>query len=257
MSRKVIWSLSLIVIVTLMLTACGAPATPAPKAEPTKAPAAAPAATAAPAAKAEPTKAPAAAEPTKAPAPTAAPAAKAAEPTKAAAAAPAAATGKYKESPMLTDLVKAGKLPPIDQRVPEQPFVVDKGTLITEKDLPDWQPGKFGGTLNFAHAVANWNPDIFIGDNDNLLCAPGIGLEGLKPCLLSDFKVSPDNKEFTFTLRKGLKWSDGTPVTTEDVRFTWEDIYGNEKLTPVFPEQVPGRRQGGRQPGQARASWTT
>ena len=55
MSRKVIWSLSLIVIVTLMLTACGAPATPAPKAEPTKAAAAAP--TAAPAAKAEPTKA--------------------------------------------------------------------------------------------------------------------------------------------------------------------------------------------------------
>ena len=153
---------------------------------------------------------------------------------------------------MLTDLVKAGKLPPIDQRVPEQPFVVDKGTLISATDLPDWQPGKFGGTLNFAHAVANWNPDIFIGDNDNLLCAPGIGLEGLKPCLLSDFKVSPDAKEFTFTLRKGLKWSDGTPVTTEDVRFTWEDMYGNDKTLPDrYAEQVPGRWQGGRQPGQA------
>ncbi len=145
---------------------------------------------------------------------------------------------------MLTELVKAGKLPPIDQRVPEQPFVVDKGTLITEKDLPDWQPGKFGGTMNFAHAVANWNPDIFIGDNDNLLCAPGIGLEGLKPCLLSDFKVSPDAKDFTFTLRKGLKWSDGTPVTTEDVRFTLEDMYANDKL---FPTGMPNKfRDGGK-----------
>ncbi|MCL5998628.1 MAG: ABC transporter substrate-binding protein [Chloroflexi bacterium] len=55
---------------------------------------------------------------------------------------------------------------------------------------------------------------------------------------MQDFKVENDNKEFTFTLRKGLKWSDGEPVTTEDVRFTWENIYGNEKL---YPNGVPAR----------------
>jgi peptide/nickel transport system substrate-binding protein len=41
--------------------------------------------------------------------------------------------------------------------------------------------------------------------------------------------------EFTFTLRKGHKWSDGQPFTTEDVRFWWEDIILNTELTPEVP----------------------
>ena len=74
-------------------------------AQPTPPPAAKPAQpTAAPAAK--PTDAPRAAEPTKAPA--------AAAPT-------AAPASKYREAPMLTELVKAGKLPPVDQRLPANP----------------------------------------------------------------------------------------------------------------------------------------
>ena len=43
-------------------------------------------------------------------------------------------------------------------------------------------------------------------------------------------------------MRKGLKWSDGEDVTSEDVRFTWEDIYGNEKL---FPNGVPSEFRNG------------
>jgi peptide/nickel transport system substrate-binding protein len=146
-----------------------------------------------------------------------------------------AAAPSYSESPMLTDLVKAGKLPPIEQRLPLEPFIVGPGTLITKTDLPDWQPGKYGGTMHFANASANWNPDIFIMANENLLCAPGIGLEGLEPCILKSYKIENDNKVFTFVLRKGLKWSDGIPVTTEDVRFVYEDQYQNEKLNPTFP----------------------
>ena len=144
----------LLIALSVLLSACGGAATPAPapaKAEPTQA-APAVATTKAP----EPTKTPTAAA-------TAVPAAtKASEPTKASAAAQPVAAGQFKESPMLTELVSAGKLPPIEQRVPAKPFIVGPGTLIAEKDLPDWQPGMFGGTMNFAHAVANWNPDIFI-----------------------------------------------------------------------------------------------
>jgi peptide/nickel transport system substrate-binding protein len=149
--------------------------------------------------------------------------------------APAPEVSAYKESPMLTELVNAGKLPPIEDRLPQEPFIVGPGTLIVEKDLPDWQPGKFGGTLRFAHSVANWNPDIFIMMNENLLCAPGIGLEGLQGCVIKDYTVENNNTVFTLTLRKGLKWSDGQPVTTEDVRFVYEDVYLNETLTPRFP----------------------
>lgn len=172
------------------------------------------------------------------PAPTAAPAEQPAAPAAPAAPAeqPAAPAGKYQESPMLAAKVQAGELPPVDERLPEDPFVVGPGVLLSESDLPDWQPGKYGGTLRSAHAVANWAPDIFVMMNEPLLSAPGIGVQGIRGNVLKDFKVENDNKEITFYMRKGLKWSDGTPVTTEDVRFVWEDIYGNEKL---YPNGVP------------------
>jgi peptide/nickel transport system substrate-binding protein len=51
-------------------------------------------------------------------------------------------------------------------------------------------------------------------------------------------EISDGNKVFTFTLRKGMKWSDGEPVSTEDVRYLWEDVYGNDKL---FPNGVPNQ----------------
>ena len=189
----------------------------------------APAPTAAPAEPAEPTAAPA--EPTAAP--TEAPAAEA---TTAPAEEPAAETpamGKYQESPVLAEQVTAGTLPAVDERLPEDPFVVDKGVLLSETDLPDWQPGKYGGTLRSAHSVANWAPDIFVMMNEPLLSSPGILVDAIRGNVVKDFKVENDNKEITFFMRKGLKWSDGTPVTTEDVRFVWEDIYGNDKLYPT------------------------
>jgi peptide/nickel transport system substrate-binding protein len=138
--------------------------------------------------------------------------------------------GKYQEAPMWADMVKSGKLPPVDQRLPSEPFVVGPGVLQSEKNVPDWKPGKYGGTLHTAHAVANWSPDVFVMLNEPVLKAPDLSVQGVKGNVVQDFKVSSDNKEFTFTMRKGLKWSDGEPVTTEDVRFTWEDIYGNDKL---------------------------
>lgn len=44
--------------------------------------------------------------------------------------------------------------------------------------------------------------------------------------LAKDFEVSPDNKTYTFHLRKGLKWSDGHPLTADDVVFTFNNIVG-------------------------------
>jgi len=173
------------------------------------------------------------AQATPAPAPTQAPAAKAPEATKAPAAAPAS---KYSEAPILAELVKAGKLPAIEQRLPATPFVVDKGVLISEKDLPNWEAGKYGGTLRVGHSVANWNPDVFVMMDEAIFQGQGIGMDGIKGNVIESYKVENDNKDFTFTIRKGLKWSDGTPVTTADVKFTFEDMYGNDKL---FPNGVP------------------
>ena len=47
-----------------------------------------------------------------------------------------------------------------------------------------------------------------------------------------------DSRVFTFHLRKGHKWSDGHPFTTEDFRYFWEDVANNEKLSPFGPSNT-------------------
>lgn len=184
----------------------------------------APAPTAAPAKAAAPTTAPAAA-PTKAPEPTKAPAApaKAAEPTKAPAAQPTAApkASAYKEAPTLAELVKGGKLPPVDQRLPKEPQVVKtfKGA------------GQYGGTLRFGQ------PDSGLWSFTCLRCTGlfeyDFANSEIRLSMAKAYKFSPDAKTFTIELRSGQKWSDGSPFTTDDILFWWEDIENNKDLRPA------------------------
>jgi len=141
---------------------------------------------------------------------------------------------KYNESPMLADLVKAGKLPPVEERLPEDPFVVGPGVLIPQEDLK-FEIGQYGGTLRMAHPWTKWCGDTYILLREPLLSAPGLETKGIVGNIVKDVKVSRDRKTFTFYMRKGLKWSDGYPVTTEDVQFAYEDVLLNKDLTPVFP----------------------
>jgi peptide/nickel transport system substrate-binding protein len=143
----------------------------------------------------------------------------------------------YTQSPILDEKASSGAIPPLEERLPEQPFVVGPGIYMTEENLA-WTPGKFGGTLRSTHSVANWNPDIFVAMNEPFLMAPKISDQGIVCNVCQEYTVSDDNKVFTFTLRKGLKWSDGEPVTTEDVRFAWEDVRNNKDL---YPNGVPNQ----------------
>ncbi|MFN3981679.1 MAG: ABC transporter substrate-binding protein [Caldilinea sp.] len=171
----------------------------------------------------------------------------AAQPPAAEAPAAAAPSGEVaKEAPSLAAAVAAGTLPPLEERLPKVPFVVGPGVLLSAENVPDWAPGQYGGTLNTAHSVADWAPDVFVMLNEPLLSAPDLSVQGIRGNVLESFEVSDDNTVFTFKMREGLKWSDGVPVTTEDVRFTWENIYGNDKL---FPGGVPARFRTGYDPG--------
>lgn len=60
-------------------------------------------------------------------------------------------------------------------------------------------------------------------DSDPLTGAP-------KPGMAESWTVSPDNKTFVFKLREGLKWSDGEPITADDVVYTFEHIIANPAL---------------------------
>ena len=118
----------------------------------------------------------------------------------------AAQPSKYNESPMLAKLVQEGKLPPVAERLPDEPLVVKVEESI----------GQYGGTWrrwNDHPRIFAWEPLIKV-DIDG----------SLHPNLATSVDISPDMKTFTFHLRKGVKWSDGVPFTSEDIMFMWNDL---------------------------------
>ena len=64
----------------------------------------------------------------------------------------------------------------------------------------------------------------------------------LVPDILKDVEVE-DGRIFTLHLRKGHRWSDGQPFTSEDFRFWWEDVANNEALSPTGPPTRAVRRR--------------
>ena len=65
--------------------------------------------------------------------------------------------------------------------------------------------------------------------HNSLLTTNGVTGE-LEPELAESWEISPDQKRIVFTLREGLKWSDGKPLTADDVEFSFRDIYLNEEV---------------------------
>jgi peptide/nickel transport system substrate-binding protein len=55
------------------------------------------------------------------------------------------------------------------------------------------------------------------------------------PALAKDYKISKDGKEYTFVLKKGVKFHDGKPFDAEDVKFTFERLM-DPKTTTAHPE---------------------
>lgn len=54
------------------------------------------------------------------------------------------------------------------------------------------------------------------------------------PGLAKAWTNSPDGKTWTLTLRKNLRWSDGEPLTADDVVFTWNDVIYNPDIDNVM-----------------------
>lgn len=146
-------------------------------------------------------------------------------------AAPAQITD-LKESPYFQ-----GKgLPPVKDRMPTDYKITNEIPASQMK----YEIGTYGGNLRTVTSVVDWDADVFVMDNEPLLNTPGILGDEITGNVLKDYKVSDDQKTFTFTMRKGMKWSDGQPVTSEDVRFTVEDVLNNTEITPIFPVWMRG-----------------
>jgi len=149
-------------------------------------------------------------------------------------------SSQLREAPMLAELVAAGKLPPVDERMPLKPKVCNE---MPPSQLA-FQVGRYGGTIRTLTSSANWDTDIFVMCNEPLINTPGILGEEITGNICDAFQVNAEQTEFTFHMREGIKWSDGTPVTTEDVRFAYEDVMMNTDLTARPPTWLRSGNKG-------------
>jgi peptide/nickel transport system substrate-binding protein len=141
---------------------------------------------------------------------------------------PTVATSKYKEAPVLADMVKAGKLPPVEERLPKVPLVLSPVDEIGQYGgrwrslMPD-AGGWFGHFLEqqYGHSALRWIDD---------------GL-GVAPGTAESWETNADNSEWTLHWREGLKWSDGEPCTVNDVIWWWDNV--TVKGDASYPDSIP------------------
>ncbi len=86
-----------------------------------------------------------------------------------------------------------------------------------------------GEPKTFNYPLSQESPNVFDLIYEGMITSNGLTGE-LEPGLAEKWDISEDNKRIVFTLREGLKWSDGQPLTTDDVVFTYNDIYFNEEI---------------------------
>ncbi len=138
------------------------------------------------------------------------------------------AAAAYSEAPILQDEVAAGALPPVDQRLPAPPREI-------KFDRPGMTVGRYGGTLKMLMGRPKDTRMMVVYGYARLV---EYDTEwNLVPDILESIDVE-EERIFTLHLRKGHKWSDGHPFTTEDFRYAWEDVLNNEDLSHGFPRYL-------------------
>lgn len=131
----------------------------------------------------------------------------------------------FTEPPQLHAEVLAGRLPPLEQRLPTVPLVVS----------PIEKPGRYGGAWRM----------YLNGHEHGTLLSRTIGYEQLVrwdpnwsrvvPNVASSWTVSADATTYEFRLRPGMRWSDGHPFTAQDIVAWIEDVAADTELNPVPP----------------------
>jgi len=90
-------------------------------------------------------------------------------------------------------------------------------------------------TFNFANK--NTFPSIFLFTYECLTQENGV-TGAIEPALAESWQFSDDNKRVVFKLRPGLKWSDGAPLTADDVVFTYRDVIANPEVPTDAKEGI-------------------
>jgi peptide/nickel transport system substrate-binding protein len=135
---------------------------------------------------------------------------------------PAQFPKKFAEWPEFTKKVSAGQLPPVADRIGQDPLVLK----------PLHETGHYGGEIRRGFmGTTDWlNGAGFCGGPDTLLYWDYQGTK-VNPNVARSYELSDGDRVLTLHLRRGMKWSDGKPFTADDIVFWREDI----NLYPGFP----------------------
>ena len=131
-----------------------------------------------------------------------------------------AGISRFAQSPFL-----AGRtLPPVVERLPEDPLVVP----------PYQRIGRYGGTaritLDDGWQFFNWEAALTLSPD----------MRGVLPNLAAEWSVSADGRVTSIRLRKGLRWSDGEPLTSDDFVFTFNHLWLDKEYSPITSRLIQG-----------------
>ncbi len=144
---------------------------------------------------------------------------------------PEARMAEYHQAPELAEMEAQGLIPSLADRLPDLPPIV----------VPHKEIGKYGGTIRLLETrYTNFRDGVwYFKEYPVLLTAPNPASDYAN--LVESHVIADDSQSVTFKLRKGLKWSDGAELTTEDFRFAYYDIllYAEDADAPLS-EVAPG-----------------
>lgn len=133
---------------------------------------------------------------------------------------------KFGQAPEFDIQVKNHQLPPVESRLPRIPMIVSPADSL----------GKYGGTWHMAQ----------LPERDYALLIRTIGYEpllrwtpqwtGITPNVALSYETNSTATDFTFRLRPGMRWSDGSPFNADDILFWYQDILLNPQLTHTIPD---------------------
>ena len=136
-----------------------------------------------------------------------------------------------KEAPMLHEMVEAGEIPPLEERLP-----APEGIMV-EPDIVSL--GKYGGDLTITTLDSGlWNWGFYAEQNMFRFKQDNSG--EVEANVAKEFYPNGDATVWTIKLREGMRWSDGEPFTVDDVIFYYDHMATpalNEDRTAKEPEE--------------------
>lgn len=138
----------------------------------------------------------------------------------------------FQQSPAFAKMVREGTLPPLEQRLP-----VSEDIYVY---APPDEIGVYGGhgRLITGGKTSRYLKFESFAGNGTCMQYDANGVE-FYPLSCKSVKLSEDGRQYTVTLRDGLKWHDGAPMTMQDVEWVWnEDVQFNPELNKSYSGSI-------------------